>query len=385
MAIGGSWIAVVALGGGIVAWVYKLMAPERFRFNARDWTITAIYLFYFLVTLLFALVHAHPMAGLKQTAKLLPFLIMLPLLPVLRDAYRDYWLKWIVMALAAGGMAAGIGAIAANVIRQENRVEMLTGNPLVFAYLVAILSLVNLLITTYARGFWSAVFGAATVLSFVALVLSGSRAPIAIYLIAAFFVLAVRLVDEVSAATTRAWVIVAIMVAAPSAAIVSLSQFTTWEHVLKGYEGIVTTIAGSAADADMSTAARIDMIRAGWSAFAAHPFTGYGRQNVVAAANLQFPYDIEFSYTHLHNAFLTDAVASGILGILAFILMIITPLIASYGLQRRFVIASASLIIFISSYHTFNIGFYHDVTAINFSLIVVFLGCIPNRKEKIIL
>lgn len=382
MTIFGSWIAILALGAGIVAWLYKIISPDRFRFNRRDLVIAAIYTFYILITILFSVTRENPVEGLRQSTKLLPFLIILPLLPVLRDAYQDYWMKWILGGIIISGIATGLIAITVNFIQFPERIELLAGNPLIFSYLVAIISLANLLVLTYARGFWGAVLGAATILSFIALVLSGSRAPIAIYLAAASFMLAVRLVDEISVATSRTWAIAVILIVVPPIAIFSLSKLIPLEQSLKDYEAIFTTVAGNNTNIDVSTSERISMIRAGFSAFIKQPFTGYGRQNVIIVANAQYPDDMKFSYTHLHNAFLTDAVASGLPGLVAFTLMLLTPLIVVAGLPSPFPLAAVTFTIFVAAYHTFNIGFYHDITAINFALVTVFLGCIPPPRQE---
>lgn len=380
MTIFGSWIAILALGAGIVAWLYKIISPDRFRFNKRDWVIAVIYTFYILITILLSVTRENPIEGLRQSAKLLPFLIMLPLLPVLRDAYQDYWIKWILGGIITSGIATGLISITVKFIQFPERIELLTGNPLIFSYLVAIISLANLLVLTYARGFWSAVLGAATILSFIALVLSGSRAPIAIYLAAASFILAVRLVDEISVTTSRTWAIAVVLIIIPPITIFSLSKLIPLEQIFKDYKAIFITATGN--NIDMSTSERIDMIQAGFSAFTKQPLTGYGRQNVMIVANAQYNDDMEFPYTHLHNAFLTDAVASGLPGLVAFTLMLLTPLIVVAGLPSPFPLAAVTFTIFVAAYHTFNIGFYHDITAINFGLVTVFLGCIPHPRQE---
>lgn len=89
---------------------------------------------------------------------------------------------------------------------------------------------------------------------------------------------------------------------------------------------------------DKSISKRLDMQVTGFHAFLESPLIGHGIQNSVDAANemsLQIlGRETDYTYTHLHNDYLTHAVGGGILLFLLFVSTIFSPLILSWQLQK---------------------------------------------------
>lgn len=89
---------------------------------------------------------------------------------------------------------------------------------------------------------------------------------------------------------------------------------------------------------DKSISKRLDMQVTGFHAFLESPLIGHGIQNSVDAANemsLQaLGRETDYTYTHLHNDYLTHAVGGGILLFLLFVFTIFSPLILSWQLQK---------------------------------------------------
>ncbi len=89
---------------------------------------------------------------------------------------------------------------------------------------------------------------------------------------------------------------------------------------------------------DRSISQRLDMQITGVHAFFEKPFIGYGIQNSVEASN-KLSADVlgrktNYTYTHLHNDYLTHAVGGGFLLFLLFVSVIFSPLIMSWKLRK---------------------------------------------------
>ena len=89
---------------------------------------------------------------------------------------------------------------------------------------------------------------------------------------------------------------------------------------------------------DRSISQRLDMQITGVHAFFEKPFIGHGIQNSVEAANEMSAEVLgrrtNYTYTHLHNDYLTHAVGGGFLLFLLFVSVIFSPLIMSWQLRK---------------------------------------------------
>lgn len=80
---------------------------------------------------------------------------------------------------------------------------------------------------------------------------------------------------------------------------------------------------------DESVNLRLAMLRAGWRAFLDSPVVGHGGQNRFQAARPYLPTDFE-EFSHLHNDFLTHAVAGGIPAVLLLLLLLFYPVAVAW-------------------------------------------------------
>lgn len=89
---------------------------------------------------------------------------------------------------------------------------------------------------------------------------------------------------------------------------------------------------------ERSISYRLDMQVTGFKAFLQSPLIGHGIQNSVDVANemsLQvLGRETNYTYTHLHNDYLTHAVGGGIFLFLLFVFVIFSPLILSWQLRK---------------------------------------------------
>ncbi len=87
----------------------------------------------------------------------------------------------------------------------------------------------------------------------------------------------------------------------------------------------VTAFATGDAALEGSTGQRIMMYRAGLSAWMESPIWGHGISQRFAAAVPHFPEGQQFGYSHLHNSFITHAVAGGAIGVGLVLALLLTP------------------------------------------------------------
>ena len=90
---------------------------------------------------------------------------------------------------------------------------------------------------------------------------------------------------------------------------------------------------------DRSISQRLDMQFTGFYAFTQQPLTGYGVQNAVKQSN-EVSQEVlgrktEYTYTHLHNDYLTHAVGGGVLLLSLFILVISSPILLTWQLRKN--------------------------------------------------
>lgn len=76
---------------------------------------------------------------------------------------------------------------------------------------------------------------------------------------------------------------------------------------------------------DYSASLRLLMLETGWLAFTEAPFWGHGPQYRFDAAAVHFPPQVTHTFTHLHNDFLTHAVAGGIPAVILFCALLLVP------------------------------------------------------------
>lgn len=374
---GGIALLIAAIAPALA---YLALAPGRFLpMKASERWIAAIFASYYFVGLAFALARPNWLQGLKSVGwNNFAFAGAILLLPVVRAFFRPYWSLWLGSAAAAGGMLAGIVALAGN-----GRIEALTGNPLVFAYLCGATALINGCLALNSRRKIAVLHSLAALSASVALLLSGSRGPI---VLVAAIGLCLLLVWAIGAARREPGYSALIVYGAAIACAVVYSLIRETEGfvlLIDRFNGLVGAFVGSSIDASYTD--RVEMLRAGWSAFTQQPLLGYGRQNVMAVANAQFPHDPHFGYSHLHNALLTEAVAAGILGALSYCLVLITPIIATWRGGRKWRMLGIAFAAHTALLGWINISFYHDIMTFYFCGLVVYFSALATNAHAALL
>ncbi len=279
---------------------------------------------------------------------------------------------------------AGTVAVAAATMNRSLRVEALTGNPLIFAYLVGVMACLNGWLALESRGRIQLLHAIATLASLLALVLALSRGPLAAFAVVAAGALLWKIVTA-ARDLFRLAISFYVLIAATAFVYVALNSFNPTQRVVDLLAGRFATLGqllvespnGPIVDANLN--ARRTMLDAGWQAFVERPFLGHGRQNVMNVVSKIAGGD-PLPFTHLHNAFLTEAVASGVLGLIAFCAVLVLPIVAARGAQPWQALA-VILTAFTALYGMTNIGFNHDIKVFFYALFIVILNALAQQRS----
>ena len=127
---------------------------------------------------------------------------------------------------------------------------------------------------------------------------------------------------------------------------------------------------------------RLDMQITGFTAFMQKPFFGHGIQNVVDQANL-VSQDVlgrktNYNNTHLHNDYLTHAAGGGVLLLLLFVGVLVSPLMIVLSLSKRhketeLIFFSLMLVGAYSTIAMINVVFHNDRLTTMFCVPIMFL------------
>lgn len=227
--------------------------------------------------------------------------------------------------LGAGFSVVLAAPFALHGIMLGERVELLCGNPNVFAVMAALfgsLGALNILFGGPSRRWLG-------VLAFLAMVLcvyaSGRRA-----MWIALPVLSVILIWVASWSLPRrsfrlglAGLSVVMLIGIATVASPAFDRIGMFRTDLQQIQ--------QSGDYDSSTGRRILMLKGGWNAVKAAPLTGYGKTDRMLALRSALPeqYRELVPYTHPHNGYLAAMLDAGVLGLIALLALLFTPVVLS--------------------------------------------------------
>lgn len=375
MPVLGTTSGALVFGAGFIAWLYVLMLwPVTL--EPRERLIGAIFFAYVIVGLIFGIGNVGLIPALEVQWNNVGFILTAPLLPILRIYHREYWDRWMQYAVALGGLGVGASALW-EVSQGALQVEALTGNPLVFAYLCGAATLLNGSLALHSQGRFRALHTCATVSGVIAMVLSGSRGPTIYFALVAILGIAIWLFRYSHHRLRDSMLAIGATSAAAAATYVLFRDTAAFQTTVDRFARLFQSEGATGVDASVD--ARIAMLKAGWAAFLDHPFLGYGRPAVIDAANAQFPDDMVFSFSHLHNAYLNEAVSSGVFGLMVYLAVLVTPLIVARRAPAPWRDGCWLFTAFTAACVATNIGFYHDLTVAYFCGLVVIVNCIGRN------
>lgn len=285
---------------------------------------------YFATTLIAPLLFEGRATGLMDAGSNLQFVALVPLVGALIQARGvDVWslfLNGVRVSVVAAGLLAGIQVFALHIPRATAGMinPILAGDVAILGGALALVGFGRLSPPMKVFAITAALFGTAT-----AMLTQTRGALLALPLFA--IVAGVGLWPDIRRRPWQSAFLSTVLVAllCGFAAMVKIPQrVDRFLNSVETREAMLTR--------DASTADRVILWANGLEAFADSPLVGYGPQNAVAevrrrAAEAGMPVP---GHTHLHNEFLNTAVARGLLGLAALLLLLAAPVITAVSSPR---------------------------------------------------
>ncbi len=368
----------------VVCLIYCGLDPDLRQLNGKETRIAVICAAYFLIMAAIAFYHAlqpGQTSGYGSVYSNLPFLCLAPLLPVWRRAVRPGWTQAVFAGIACGGILAALIITIGGHYSPEILRAGFSGNDLILALGALVCSLLCVHSMLFYKGSMRWLMATGALAALYVLFMSGSRGPLLAYCatLAVYALVMGYRYFGLGFMFKRA-VIGALIIAASG--IIAAKYDPDFSRrinlAIERFENPSDTQI-----AEKSISARFMLYRLGFDTFAKQPLIGYGRQNVIQAVKESAPqYADRISYTHLHNGYLTEAVASGLAGLLSLLAVLLGPV---------FLLRNAPPIVFGGMlcvslayifYGTSNLLFYHDVSnSLYLAMIGVFFA-LSNLEEE---
>ena len=222
-----------------------------------------------------------------------------------------------------------LGRSVTDITGVNGRLAMFVGNPLPFAGALLVLGFVSLL-GWHDRSFASRLFGTvAAILALVTVVFwAQSRgATLAAIPLIGLTVWYLR-------PSRDALVKMSLALAMGGIALMGIAAFgdVLPMAIARLVDGLAV-LAGDAPEVDGSTWYRLAMYRAGLAAWWDSPIFGYGISQRFMAAQPYLPPEFIGQFSHLHNTFITHAVAGGVIGLMLVFALFVTPFATNRAVQ----------------------------------------------------
>jgi O-antigen ligase len=234
-----------------------------------------------------------------------------------------------VAVLAAAGLAIGSGIVAYDIlVRGMRQGGYLTMNPIHLGDIMLVLAIISVAGALGARRWVRGLLILAPFAALVAVYFTGSRGPLLAFLLLGAATGAWLTIN----ALPQRWRVSALAGSAVAALAVIVSGLLTgWLAAIPGIDQIIGIFGGTGGSVDESTQSRLSFYQGAWQAFLQSPLTGHGG-HFVAAADAMVPEDIS-GWDHLHSDIADFAAIGGALGLLSYLLLLASPIVA--GLSAR--------------------------------------------------
>ena len=261
--------------------------------------------------------------------------MLVPLFLAARHAALLGQLRDCLSVTAIGGLAllgASGGALIAGfdvLVRGESRGGVLVNNPIHLADLALALGFVAVVgVLGKWRGRWIFLLG--PVAALLAIWFSGSRGPLVAFVPMSMTAMAAAALHYLP--RRRAWLLIA--AGATAAVLVFAVLVGTGLIDRMGPFGEIVSLFRSGETEDGSTNQRLIMYRSALAAFSASPIWGHGLWQFIETTASFAPPGVPFpAYDHLHNDIADFAVSAGLMGLVAYGLLLVAPWAGAWRAQ----------------------------------------------------
>lgn len=265
---------------------------------------------------------ARSFEGLVGLAYFSPLFAIWPLLTAAEDMKADDSSGLIAILALAGVAGAAVVAVLEVVATGTVRAGGGVANPIHFADVALLVGFAACAGLVGKVSSWRYLFFAGPVFAAIAVVLSGTRGAVvaiaAMLVVAAIGVVVLRLVSLKKALVA----LVILAVSGVVALLLGAGQLSGIQRVLLDMADVLQ----NGVPTDESTAIRLQMISGGLKAFLQAPIFGHGPLAFVNLANelSEMPFG---NWPHLHNDLADFAASAGIVGLVAYGLFLLAPIV----------------------------------------------------------
>lgn len=332
-----SYLAILAALVGVA-----LAGPNSLRVWRNDWGMIMLVIAFVLIAAAFAL-SANDPADLGAIGDFLILLVALPAYLVFRIAARGSAAVTVAGVAWLGAAIAVISGIYDVYVLNLGRANG-GFTPIYFSDIGATLGFIAALGILAPGPKWRWLFASGPVLGLACVQLGGTRG-------ALIGVAVLALVVAVAALRRwpRHWWRLVLAVAAVIAVVIAATAVIDLSR-LAAVPALIAQALGNGETSDASLNYRLDFYEAGFQAFLASPIFGHGWWERFAAAIPYMPPEAAALYygpiSHLHNDIVNFASAAGLLGLLAYGLIMLAPLVSAWrsphDSQRSFRLSAAA-------------------------------------------
>lgn len=322
--VGGAVTAYVLIGLSLLLIGWNLVRPPRFAADAGAWMFVIAWA---LIAIAFAIT-SRPGSGDYLLSVNFAMFALYPLLAGALQRFADPRNsgRVAVLALAGSFVALAVGAFQV-FVQHYGRAEGYASNPIPSATVALFLGVFALVGMFAIRSGWRYVFLLGPVAGIGTVLLAGSRGPLvavpALGLIALIMLPVRRLYSWGAAA--------AIVVAAVAAYLLKPSAFGRVAALPKM---ALDVLSGQpiAWDLDQSGSVRYAIFEGSFAAFQRSPWIGYGWYMKVPVVAKYTPFNVGFGdprVAHLHSDILNLGVSAGLVGLIAYALVLAAPIVSA--------------------------------------------------------
>lgn len=325
---------------------------------------------------------AKSFAGLIGLAFFAPVFAIWPLLTAAEDMKTDDSSGLIAVLALAGVAGAAVVAVLEVVATGTVRAGGGVANPIHFADVALVVGFVACAGLVGKVTLWRSLFLLGPVLATIAVVLSGTRGAVvavaAMLAVAAIGLVVLRLVSVKKALIALA----VLVVGGAGALLLGASQFSGIQRVLID----IGQVLQHGVPTDESTAIRLQMISGGIKAFLQAPIFGHGPLAFVNLANelAGVPFG---SWPHLHNDLADFAASAGIVGLVAYALFLLAPIVeAARALNTeakpRILVLATTLVFGFFVMGLTNAMFGILTVTVSYAVICVVTGILVSQADR---
>lgn len=223
-----------------------------------------------------------------------------------------------------------------------SRAGEIIANPIHFADVALLIGFIACAGMPRPGGKWRFIYALAPIFASVAVVLSGSRGPMVAVAVMVGVAGLVALFTRLVSLKWAVGAVVAVIVLGIVGAFAGVQQLSGVQRVLADISDVLRV----GVPTDASTGIRLQMLMGGWKAFLEAPVFGHGPLDFVSVANglAAVPFG---EAPHLHSDPADFAASGGLIGLLAYLLLLAAPVVEVLRLPRG--MARAQLMVLVSA------------------------------------